>query len=62
MVGIEVTDENGSRLTTGKSIARNLTKIISYIAIFLGFLWVLFDKERRGWHAYDCKNIRSQKK
>ncbi|MEN0048116.1 MAG: RDD family protein [Bacteroidota bacterium] len=55
MVGIKVTDENGSRLTTGKSITRNLTKIISYIAIVLGFIWVLFDKERRGWHDMIAK-------
>ena len=50
LMGIKVTDENGNPLTIGKSILRNVTKIISYIIVGLGFLWVLFNKKRRGWH------------
>ena len=57
MVGIKVTDENGNRLTLGQSITRNLTKIISYLAIALGFIWVLFDKKRRGWHDMIAKTF-----
>ena len=47
---IKVTDTRGNRLSVGQSILRNLTKIISYVVIGLGFLWVLFNKKRRGWH------------
>ena len=47
LVGIMVTDENGNRITFGKSMIRNLTKIISYIAVELEFIWVLFHKEKK---------------
>jgi uncharacterized RDD family membrane protein YckC len=47
---IKVTDKNGTRLTVEKSVTRNFTKIFSYVLIGLGFIWVLFNKERRGWH------------
>lgn len=55
MMRIKVSDENGQRLTLGKSIIRNLTKIISYTLIGLGFIWVLFNKEKRGWHDLIAK-------
>lgn len=57
MLGIKVTDENGNRLTLGRSIARNLTKIISYFLIGLGFIWILFNKKRRGWHDMIAKTF-----
>ncbi|WP_127844581.1 RDD family protein [Psychroflexus aestuariivivens] len=50
MMNIQVTDENGNRISLKKSIARNLFKFISYAIIGLGFLNVLFDKKKRGWH------------
>ncbi len=52
---IKVTDETGNQLTFTKSLIRNATKILSYIIIALGFIWVLFDKERRGWHDMIAK-------
>lgn len=61
MVGIKVVDENGNQLTFGKSIARNLTKILSYIALGLGFFWVLFNKEKRGWHDIITKTFVTKK-
>lgn len=55
IIGIKVTDKDGNPLTIGQSIIRNLTKVISYIALALGFIWVLFDKERRSWHDIIAK-------
>lgn len=49
-MGIKVIDANGNRLSPIKSTARNLCKIISYIVILLGFVWILFDKKKQGWH------------
>ena len=49
-MGIKVVDKNGERLTPGKSTARNLSKLISFVIIFLGFIWILFDKKKQGWH------------
>lgn len=47
---IKVVDENGNRMTLSKSFGRNTSKILSYLVVFLGFLWILFDKEKQGWH------------
>lgn len=50
MMNIQVTDENGNRISIKKSIARNLFKFISYAIAGLGFFNVLFDKKKQGWH------------
>lgn len=49
-MGIKVVDEHGNRMTLSKSFGRNTSKILSYLVVFLGFLWILFDKEKQGWH------------
>ena len=50
LMEIKVVDNAGNRLTLYKSFARNLSKILSYSIIALGFIWILFDKKRQGWH------------
>ena len=50
LVGIKVVDFQGERLTIKKSILRNLGKILSKLALFIGFIWILFDKNKQGWH------------
>lgn len=50
IMGIKVIDKNGTRLSFSKSIARNISKIVSYLILALGFLWILFDKKKQGWH------------
>jgi len=50
VMGIKVVDENGDRMTLSKSVGRNLSKVLSYFVIFLGFIWILFDKKKQGWH------------
>ena len=32
-----------------------LFKFISYLPLGLGFFWILFNKERRGWHDLVAK-------
>lgn len=49
-MGLMVTDEVGKRISFKKSLVRNLLKIVSYIALGLGFIYALFDKKKRGWH------------
>jgi uncharacterized RDD family membrane protein YckC len=50
LLGMRVVDENGRRLTPGKAALRGLGKIASYAACVLGYVWILFDKKRQGWH------------
>lgn len=50
MLGIRIISKDGSPLTTGKLLLRYLGYIISSLFASLGFIWVAFDKKRRGWH------------
>ena len=52
LMDIKVVNASGSRLTIIESIIRNLTKILSYLPLALGFLWMLFNKKRRCWHDF----------
>jgi uncharacterized RDD family membrane protein YckC len=54
---IKVTDYEGSRLNFGRSVKRNLFKIISIIPVSLGFIWAFFDKQHRGWHDMFAKTL-----
>jgi len=47
---IVVSDDNGNRITLLRSVGRNLFKIISYSVAALGFIWILFDSRKMGWH------------
>ena len=47
---IKVVDASGKRMTFSKSLARNLCKILSKIPLWLGFIWILFDKRKQSWH------------
>ena len=50
LMKIKVVDEYGSRMSLNQSASRNLCKIFSHLAFSIGFLWLLFDKQRQGWH------------
>lgn len=50
LMNIKVVDIDGQPLSTRISIRRNGLKLLSYFAIFLGFIWILFDKKKQGWH------------
>jgi len=36
--------------STGKLVGRYFAYIVSMVPIFLGFLWIAFDKRKQGWH------------
>lgn len=50
LLGIKVVRMNGGKLSFGRSLLRFFSYWISAIPIFLGFLWVLWDPNRRAWH------------
>ena len=47
---IKVVDLKGEPITKSASIKRYLASLLSWAALGLGFLWILFDKENRSWH------------
>ncbi len=50
VMGLKVIDIHGNKITLLKSIVRNLSKIISYLPVSLGFIWAAFSKEKKAWH------------
>ncbi len=52
-LGIKIVRKDGSerKIGIGLAILREwIGKIISIIFLLLGFLWILFDDKRQGWH------------
>ncbi len=53
VVGIQVVDSQGNIPGIGSVLLREIVgKFLSGIAIGLGYLWVAWDKEKRGWHDH----------
>jgi uncharacterized RDD family membrane protein YckC len=50
LVGAVVVTEAGEPLNFRQALIRNISKIISIVPLFIGFLWVAFSKERQAWH------------
>ncbi|SHK25239.1 Uncharacterized membrane protein YckC, RDD family [Clostridium cavendishii DSM 21758] len=57
IMGIRVIKDDGEDLTMATSLIRNMFKIISYIPCSLGFIWILFSSEKKGWHDYIAKTV-----
>ena len=52
-VGIKVVRDNGQVPGLGYAALReSVGKIASAIVLFLGFLWIAWDRRKRGWHDY----------
>jgi len=45
-----VRDRDGSRVTAWTAILRLLGMYVVSSVFYLGFIWILIDKRRRGWH------------
>jgi uncharacterized RDD family membrane protein YckC len=51
IMGIRVIDYNtGGPLGFGRGFVRQLARIPSGIVCYLGYLWMLWDKEKQTWH------------
>ncbi len=48
--GIRIQNADGSSIDMWQALLRFVTAIGSWLACGLGFLWMLWDKERRTWH------------
>jgi len=50
ILGLKVVRKNGSKLSFGRSLLRFFCYWISAVPLFLGYFWVLWDRNRRAWH------------
>jgi uncharacterized RDD family membrane protein YckC len=48
--GLRVVRTDGSRLGWVRALIREIGYLISAVFLFLGFLWILVDNRRQGWH------------
>lgn len=50
-LGIRVVDaDTGEPIGPGRAVARWLARLVSVLACFVGFLWMLGDPDRQTWH------------
>lgn len=55
VMGVKVIRYDGSLVTWPQSFGREIAKILSGLIIYLGYLWMLWEKERRTWHDLIAK-------
>ncbi|MGI9584774.1 MAG: RDD family protein [Acidimicrobiia bacterium] len=51
-MGLKVVGLNGRPPTIGRSILRIIGYGLSAVVFWLGYLWVIIDDERQGWHDH----------
>ena len=56
-MGIRSADYDSNPLNFSKALQRNFWKILSMAPLSLGFIWILFDKRRQGWHDKLAKTL-----
>ena len=50
-IGIKIVKMDGTPIGFGTTLFREvLGKFVSALIIWLGFIWILFDGQRQGWH------------
>lgn len=45
-----VQSSNGARISWKQALLRYLASLLSWLVLGLGFIWSLFDRERKTWH------------
>jgi len=45
-----VSDRDGGPITSGQAILRLIGYWIDGVVLYLGFIWILIDSRKRGWH------------
>ena len=57
-LGIRVIDFNtGGPIGYGRAFVRWLVAIVSALALFIGYLWMLWDKEKQCWHDKAANDV-----
>lgn len=42
--------KTGATMSLGQSVGRYFAYLVSIIPLFLGFVWIAFDRRKQGWH------------
>ena len=57
LLAIKVIREDGQKFDIATGIIRYIGYLISGIVLWMGFLWVIWDKKKQGWHDKMAKTI-----
>jgi len=58
LLGLRIVDEStGGNIGYGRALARYFGAILSTIALFIGFLWMIWDKKKQTWHDKFAKSV-----
>ena len=49
---IQVVDANGNVPGLGRAALREIGKLVSGLVILLGYFWIGWDRQKRGWHDH----------
>jgi uncharacterized RDD family membrane protein YckC len=50
LMGLQVVPLKGGRIGVFRATLRYLGYVVSIIPLFFGFIWILFSRQRQGWH------------
>jgi uncharacterized RDD family membrane protein YckC len=50
LLGLKVIQTTGKQMTLGTAFLRWVGYIISKLVFYLGFIWIIFDGRKQGWH------------
>ena len=50
VMGLKVYEMDGTPPDLGTAAVREISKILSAIVCYLGFIWVGFDADKQAWH------------
>jgi len=50
VLGLKVVRMDGQPITFAPALVRGLAAAFSIIVLFLGFLWIAWDRDKQGWH------------
>jgi uncharacterized RDD family membrane protein YckC len=50
LLGLRVVRTDGRPVNLGRAVLRLIAYLIAALPLFLGFIWILFDNHRQGWH------------
>lgn len=57
IMGIKIIKEDGEKVDSQAAILRYVGYLISGAVFMLGFIWILFDKRKQGWHDKIAKTL-----
>ncbi len=57
VMSLKVTKENGAKVSYSDALLREIAKYLSAAILMLGFLWVIWDKKKQGWHDKIAKTM-----